>query len=585
MTSPTPPRQRLWISLVVGLIVIALAGAVYWYMTRPNPDPNNVDPLKGDYVVPDGPPFFRDVTAETSIDFIHKNGEEADRYAILESVGGGVAMIDYNGDGLIDLFFTGGGYFAGNQVKGHPCKLFKNLGKWKFQDVTAAVGLDKIDFYSFGAAVADYDKDGKPDLLVTGFGAVALFRNIDGKRFEDVTAKAGLKDTAWCTSAGFADLTGSGYPDLYVCHYLDWSLARDGVCKGRDPNVKRDLCLPQDFAAPLHALFRNEKGLFRDVTAEQKLKGEGKGLGVLLADLNGDRKPDIYVANDASFNHLYLNRGRTLEEKATLAGVAGDDGGKYNGSMGVDCADFSAGGRPALFVTNFQYEVHALYRNDGNELFSYSSQSTGFAALSKQFVGFGTSFIDIDNDGFEDIVIANGHVFRKPWNSPLKQTPVLMRNLEAKGERIFRDWSKRGGPAFAAAAVGRGLGVGDLDNDGWPDVVICNTNSKAVILRSVAGEFTKTNWVGVKLVGKGDRDIVGTTVVVKTEKATLTRFVKGGGSYLSACDARILFGLGDANAIKSVTVRWSWGKEEEFSGLEPGQYFQLREGEAKAKRI
>ncbi len=580
MTTPNTLRRGPWIPAAVVVALLAGAGVAWWFATRPaslTPDLDAVHPASD---VPEGPAFFRDVTGDSGIDFTYRNGEEADKFAILESVGGGVAMIDYDGDGLLDLFFTAGGYFDGTQIKGHPCKLYKNLGNWNFKDVTAEVGLDKIDFYSHGAAVADFNRDGWPDLLVTGYGRVALFRNEDGKRFVDVTATAGLRETAWCTSAGFADLTGSGYPDLYICHYLEWSLATDRVCKGREPGVKRDLCPPQDFKPLVHALYRNNKnGTFRDVTAEQKLRSDGCGLGVLLADLNGDGRPDIYVANDASDNHLYLNRGGTLQEKGLLAGVAVDDDGKYNGSMGVTAADYDGSGRPALFVTNFQNEFHAFYHNDGNERFLYRSQAVGIAALSRHFVGFGTAFLDIDNDGWEDLVIANGHVYRKPWNSPLKQNPVLMRNLETNGRRVFRDWSKRGGSAFTTPAIGRGVAVGDLDNDGWPDVVISNTNGKVVLLRNIAAETSKARWLGVKLVGKEKRDIIGSTLTLKTDTRTMTRFTIGGGSYLSAHDPRILFGLGDALQVKSLTVKWSWGKEQEFRNLEPNRYHELREAE------
>ena len=536
--------------------------------------------------MPDGPAWFRDMSVSSGIDFTYRNGEEANKFAILESVGGGVAMIDYDGDGKLDLFFTGGGYFDGDVIKGHPCKLYKNLGDWKFRDVTAEVGLDKIDFYTHGVAVADFDRDGKPDLLITGLGRVALFRNEGGKRFIDVTAKAGLKDDAWCTSAGFADLTGSGYPDLYVCHYLQWSLKDEPICKNPGPGDERDLCPPQRFKPLVHALYRNNKdGTFRDVTKESNLRSDGCGLGVVLADFNGDGRPDIYVANDASENHLYFNRDGKLEEKSVSAGVARDETGNYNGSMGVDAADFDGTGRPSIFVTNFQYEFHALYRNLGKELFSYQSRSTGIAALSRHYVGFGNSFIDVDNDGWEDLVIVNGHVFRKPAGSTLKQTPVLMKNREVKGRRAFQDYSKRGGPFFTIPAIARGIAVGDLDNDGWPEVVISNTNSKAVILKNEAAVGNPARWLGIKLVGKDNRDVVGTTVVLQGDTRRLTRFAKGGGSYLSASDQRILFGLGTSEKFGRLTVKWSWGAEQHFDNLAPGSYWELREGEKEPRPL
>jgi hypothetical protein len=498
-------------------------------------------------------------------------------------------MIDYDGDGLLDLFFTGGGYFEGQKIKGHPCRLYKNLGNFKFRDVTKEVGLDKIDFYTHGCAVADYNKDGWPDLLVTGYGRVALFRNEEhngGRRFVEVFDKALGSNTSWSTSAGWADLTGSGYPDLYVCHYCDWSFSNHVFCNAKVPGKERDVCPPQKFKPLRHALYRNNgDGTFRDVTADVPLRDDGCGLGVVLGDFNDDGRPDIYVANDASNKHLYYNRGGgKLEEKAGLAGVDVDEHGLPNGSMGVDAGDYDGSGRASFFVTNFQAEVHALYQNLGQERFSYQSPATGIAALGRHFVGFGTAFIDFDNDGWEDLVIVNGHVLRYPVGSTVKQKPLLLRNTEARGRRVFEDVSSRGGPFFATPAVSRGLAVGDLNNDGWPDVVVCNTNSPVVILRNEAAN-KGARWLGVKLVGRDNRDVTGATVILETDSRKLTRYAKNGGSYLSAGDRRILFGLGTTGKARRLTVKWPWGKEQTWEAPEPNSYWELREGEEAARRI
>jgi enediyne biosynthesis protein E4 len=581
---------RLWKWIALGIVLAVLAAVVYLAVARLSFVPNQeaIQPWADDAEVPEGQPWFRDMTASANVDFTYRNGEEADQFTILETVGGGVAMIDFDGDGLLDLFFTGGGYLDGKQIKGHPCKLYKNLGNWKFRDVTAEAGLDKIDFYTHGVAVADYDKDGWPDLLVTGYGQVALFHNEpspSGRRFVNVTAKAGLTDTSWSTSAGFADLTGSGYPDLYICHYLNWSFANNPVCKGHG-SVDRDVCPPQRFKPLIHALYRNNgDGTFRDVTKEQQLRADGSGLGVVLADFNGDGRPGIYVANDATNNHLYLNRGGKLEEKGLIAGVAVDEHGMYNGSMGVDVADYDGSGRASLFVTNYQGEVHSLYQNLGKERFAYQSPIAGFAALGRHYVGFGTAFLDVDNDGWEDLFIANGHVLRKPLGSTLKQKQLLLRNIESRGRRVFQDYSRRGGAYFATPAVARGIAVGDLDNDGWPDVVISNTNSPAVLLRNEASAGNPARWLGIKLVGRDNRDVTGTTLVLEGSSRRWTRFVKGGGSYLSSSDRRILFGLGTTENFKRLTVKWSWGKDQVWDNLEPGSYWELREGEAMPKRM
>ena len=259
------------------------------------------------------------------------------------------------------IFLTGGGYFDGldrKQIQGHPNKLYKNLGNWKFKDVTAEVGLDQPRFYTHGAAVSDYDNDGWPDLLVTGWGRLALYHNESdgqgGRRFIEVTQKAGLTDTLWSTSAAWADLNGDGFPDLYVCHYVNWSFQNDPHCKDYQNGERRDVCPPKVFDGLPHTLYRNNgNGTFRDVSRDAGLRPDGKGLGVLAADMDDDGRPDLYVANDTSGNFLYLNRGKgRFEDIALEAGVALDDKGKATGSMGVDAADYDGSGRLSLFVTN-----------------------------------------------------------------------------------------------------------------------------------------------------------------------------------------------------------------------------------------
>jgi hypothetical protein len=545
------------------------------------------------------PGLFRDVTSGSGLQFTYRNGEEAGHYAILESLGGGAALLDYNGDGLLDLFLTGGGYFDGEgkkEIKGHPSRLYQNLGGWKFREVTAETGLDRPLFYTHGCAVADYDNDGWPDLLVTGWKRLALYHNEGdgkgGRRFALVSDKAGLKDDSWATSAAWGDLDGDGYADLYVCHYVNWSFDNNPLCPGYNSKVVKDVCTPKVFLGLPHTLYRNNgDGTFTDGSAAAGLKqgvtNEGKGLGVLIVDVNDDRRPDIYVANDTTDNFLYRNRSRlgkfSFEEVGLPSGTARDFNGAPQASMGVDAADYEGSGRPSLWATNYQNELHALYRNQGGGRFYFSSQEAGIAAIGQLYVGFGTAFMDMDNDGWEDLVVTNGHVIRHPALAGVRQRPVLLRNL---GTKRFTDITREGGPYFREDHLGRGLAVGDLDNDGWPDLVITHLNEPVAMLRNEAKEAVgHRRWLGIQLAGKGNRDVVGAKVIVEAAGRRMTRFAKGGGSYLSSGDRRLLFGLGTAERIDRLTVIWPSGHEQRWDGdqLPVDRYHSLVEASPFAK--
>ncbi|HTU91065.1 MAG TPA: CRTAC1 family protein [Gemmataceae bacterium] len=540
-------------------------------------------------------PLFEDITLASGVHLTYRNGEDtANHLSILESLGGGAALLDYDGDNRLDIFLTGGGRFSGADKKtiaGLPCKLYKNLGGNRFRDVTAEAGLDKLAgcapwFYNHGSAVADYDRDGWPDLLVTGWRRLALFHNVPvdannpakGRRFEDVTAAAGLdKDITWATSAAFGDLDGDGWPDLYVCQYVNWSFANHPRC---GEGKRLDICPPKAFDGLPHKLYRNTgRGRFVDVSSAAGLVAAGrdssKGLGVLLVDLDADGKPDIYVANDAVGKFLYMNRSTPgqirLREIGMASGAALDDNGNANGSMGVDAADFDGSGKPSLWVTNYEHEFHGLYRNEirpNRIAFHFYTPLAGLAARGQKYVGWGTSFVDVDRDGWEDLFIANGHVmlYFRSNDAPRKQPPILFGNLGGK----FRDISGRLGSYGRKNYLGRGVAFGDLDNDGRTDLVISHINEPAAILRGIGG--AGRHWLGVQLAGKDHADIVGTKLELRVGERTLTRFAKGGGSYLSSNDRRILFGLGSETTPGRLTVTWPNGRKQHFERLAADRY-------------
>lgn len=532
--------------------------------------------------LPAGPPLFRDVTKDSGVNFTYQNGEDEVVFSILETFGGGVAAVDYDGDGLVDLFFTGGGYYEGKKVLGHPCKLYRNVsdiktGEIKFVDVSKEAGLDEVKWcYSHGASAADYDRDGFPDLLISGYSRLILLRNeaaADGKRkFVDVTEKAKLSDKLWSVSTAWGDLDGDGYPELYVCHYGDW---------GFDTNHptdctyytggKRDVCQPRRFKALPHALYKNNgDGTFAEGNDLVKTERGGHGLGVVMVDVNQDGKPDIYVANDTDDNFLFVNRSRkgefVLEEKGFESSASRDDEGKPNGSMGADASSFDRSGKPAIVVTNYENELPSLYLNrcTGTQtLFSFGTHSTGLSLVGGNYVSWGTGFYDFENRGWEDLFIVSGHAIRYPLEKfGRSQKPQLLKNVD--GKLLVNNLS--GGPYFQERHNARGTATVDLNNDGKLDLVVSHLNAPATILRNVSEG--KNHWLGLNLRGINHRDLVGTRVVLTVKGEKQYRFVKGGGGYASTNDARVHFGLGTAEKADSVRIEWARGEAMDLQGFD-----------------
>lgn len=590
------------------IAVVAAAGLFATFLGCGTPPATVPEPV----VVPPevtGPPIFEDVTSQAGIDITYHNGEEANHYAIIESLGGGVAVFDFDNDGLPDVFIGGGGEFHGTTVRGRPGKMYRNLGGFKFRDVTAEVGLADPLQYSHGVSAFDYDNDGWLDLLVSGYNRLLLFRNTpgaDGKRtFADVTAKAGLGvDHLWSTSTAWGDLNGDGYPEVYVCHYGNWGF--DGTGPDGEPyrhpdncnydGQTRDVCQPAKFTPLPHALFLNNgDGTFSPIsqacvtrTPESglgPLRADGRGIGVVVADLDNDSRPDVYTANDTDDNFLYLNRGAeygagakvALTEAGLLAGVARDDRGVANGSMGLGVGDYDHSGLASVVVTNYESELPALYRNRTSDparvRFAYATQSSGLGTINGVFVSWGTGFADFDLNGWDDLYIVNGHAIRHPHKADREMRAMVL--LNDSGRLTIS--TSRGGAFFAEKHNARGSAVGDLDNDGRPDLIVVRHNAPVAVLKNVAPVSGK-HWVGISLRGKENRDLVGSRVVVETASGAQTKFVKGGASYGSTDDARLLFGLDADQRILGVTVHWSHGAAEAFSGVSADAYHSLSEG-------
>jgi hypothetical protein len=573
------------------LVLCALMGCNQ--SVSPTPASSSSAGDSGPVASPAGPPIFEDVTATTGITFTYRNGEEANHYAIIESLGGGVALIDYDQDGLLDIFLTGGGYYVGTKVLGHPCKLYRNLGQFRFQDVTAQVGLDAISFpYSHGAAAFDYDRDGWPDLLITGYNRLVLLKNVaddkNGRRFIDVTAAARLNDNLWSTSAAWGDLDGDGYPEIYVAHYGDWGFETNHPTDCTYDGKTRDVCQPRRFKPLPHTLYRNNRdGTFTDISEACKIRKDGKGIGVIMVDVNNDGRPDIYVANDTDDNHLYINRSEAgqirLEEIGLFAGVARDDRGIANGSMGLDAADYNHSGWASLIVTNYENELPALYKNrsDAKQIrFLYDTMPSGLAVIGGTYVSWGVGFFDFDWDGWQDLLIVSGHAIRYPIKLDRRQKPQLLRNVQGR----FRVITSQGGSYCQQPHNARGAAFGDLDNDGRIDVVISHLNEPVSVLRNVYSA-SDHHWLGLHLHGAKHADIVGTRVVLETAQGKQTTFVKGGASYASTNDPRLLFGLGSTTTIQNLTIYWSSGTVQKVTGLEADAYWAITEGDNSPQRL
>ncbi|UCF37087.1 MAG: CRTAC1 family protein [Acidobacteriota bacterium] len=518
---------------------------------------------------------FTDVTSEAGIQFTHENGASEEKL-LVETFGSGVAWIDYDDDGLLDLYFANGANLY-TKAESPGNSLLKNNGDGTFSDVTTSAGVKGLGGFATGVAVGDYDNDGDQDLFICYYGPNQLFRNNGNGTFTDVTSQAGVAGNLWSSSAGFFDYDRDGDLDLFVVDYLDYDLANNPYCGLRKEGY-RAYCDPRIFDGTADQLFQNNgDGTFTDVSEDAGISNPiGKGLGITFGDFDLDGYVDAYVANDLVRNFLYNNAGDGGFIDITYgAGVGYDLNGKPQAGMGTDFGDFDGDGLLDIFVTNFSEEFNTLYRNRGEQEFEDVSEEVG---LGSGFLplGFGTKFLDFDNDGDLDIYITNGHIADNVslMNPSLSyaQTDLLYENVGGK----FQDISASSGSVFQQKHVGRGAAVADYDNDGDQDIVIANCGGRPILLRNDIGN--RQNWLLIALQGKQSNSHgYGTKIRLTSNQQLQYKEANPVASYLSSNDTRVHFGLGEATSVESIEIEWLSGKKSVLKDVKANQILVVEE--------
>jgi hypothetical protein len=524
---------------------------------------------------------FTDITRRAGIDFKHESSATSNKY-LLETMGGGVALFDYDNDGRLDVFFTNGAKIADPMPDGQrPDKserkfwnrLYHQDERGGFTDVTEKAGLTGMpqNSYGMGVAVGDYDNDGFEDLYVTGYGSNTLYHNNGAGAFSDVTRNAGVAAGGWSASSGFFDYDNDGRLDIFVTRYVDWSFQNNRYCGEHKPGY-RAYCHPDNYNGVTDILYHNNgNGTFTDVSSKAGIgDASGKGLGVSFADYDRDGFVDVYVANDSVQSFLYHNnRNGTFTELGLPAGVGFNEDGKTFAGMGVDFADYDNDGRPDIVVTNLSNERYRLFRQNDDGSFRDMTNLSGVGAATLPFAGWAVRLFDYDNDGWKDIFAAQGHVMdtieKTAPNLTYLQPPLLLRNEAGRFTRVFP------GEIFRKDWAGRGAAFGDIDNDGDVDVVVSNIGQDAVLVRNDGGN--RRNWLAVRFAGTlSNRDGIGCRVKVVSGSGLTQSFdVNTAAGYLSASDRRLLVGLGDDSAARLIEIHWPSGIVQKFDNVKSGQ--------------
>jgi len=529
------------------------------------------------------PGRFVDITQQSHIDFLAQASHTSKKY-LIETMGSGVALFDYDNDGRLDIFFANGAPLSDPTSKGTiPLKtgpkywnrLYHQKPDGTFEDVTQKAGLQGVG-YDMGVAVGDYDNDGYDDLYVTGLGGNHLYHNNGNGTFTDVTESSGTRGSGWSTSATWVDLDNDGLLDLVVLRYVKWDF--DDIWCGEHTEGHRSYCHPDVFEPITPLVYHNDgHGHFTEIAAKSGLNRPGKGLGISIGDFDGDGKVDVAIANDSMVEYLYRGKGDgTFEELGMPAEIAVDGEGRTYAGMGIDLQDFDNDGLPDLIITNLANQKYALYRNNGDGSFSYDSYVSGIGGMTLLHSGWGIKFLDYDNDGRKDLLIAQGHdLDTVELNYPqlhYKEPPLLAYNTG----KNFVDVSSQSGDVFNQRWAGRGLAVGDIDNDGRVDAVFTTNGGPAYVLRNETK--TDNHWLTLLLVGhKSNRDGIGAVVKLTTAAGPQWVTVTTGGSYLSASDKRVHFGLGAASLAASIEIRWPSGILQTLNNVHADQILTVNE--------